>query len=279
MSNTVLLIGSSGYIGRHFIKFSKNKIEVKGSHKFLNKKKRTIDILNFKELIDFVKKNKSIKSIVNLSGQYGKNFKKISLTGNKNLIEIAKTYNLNIIFLSSTLVYGDKKGYSNEKTIVNPKNNYSKIKLLTEKLYLKSKVNYTIIRLSNVYDDSFVKKGLLKNIKESFQHHKKFKCDDLNRVRNFIHINDFNNLLLKILKFPKKFNKKIINFSSQNFKIKELVNFFSDKYRYKINTIKIPIKKSENFDNFIDNKLLIRLTKYKKFTKLENVIKNIKNYE
>ena len=279
MSNTVLLIGSSGYIGRHFIKFSKNKIEVKGSHKFLNKKKRIIDILNFKELIDFVKKNKSIKSIVNLSGQYGKNFKKISLTGNKNLIEIAKTYNLNIIFLSSTLVYGDKKGYSNEKTIVNPKNNYSKIKLLTEKLYLKSKVNYTIIRLSNVYDDSFVKKGLLKNIKESFQHHKKFKCDDLNRVRNFIHINDFNNLLLKILKSPKKFNKKIINFSSQNFKIKELVNFFSDKYRYKINTIKIPIKKSENFDNFIDNKLLIRLTKYKKFTKLENVIKNIKNYE
>ena len=279
MSNTVLLIGSSGYIGRHFIKFSKNKIEVKGSHKFLNKKKRIIDILNFKELIDFVKKNKSIKSIVNLSGQYGKNFKKISLTGNKNLIEIAKTYNLNIIFLSSTLVYGDKKGYSNEKTIVNPKNNYSKIKLLTEKLYLKSKVNYTIIRLSNVYDDSFVKKGLLKNIKESFQHHKKFKCDDLNRVRNFIHINDFNNLLLKILKSPKKFNKKIINFSSQNFKIKEVVNFFSDKYRYKINTIKIPIKKSENFDNFIDNKLLIRLTKYKKFTKLENVIKNIKNYE
>ena len=279
MSNTVLLIGSSGYIGRHFIKFSKNKIEVKGSHKFLNKKKRIIDILNFKELIDFVKKNKSIKSIVNLSGQYGKNFKKISLTGNKNLIEIAKTYNLNIIFLSSTLVYGDKKGYSNEKTIANPKNNYSKIKLLTEKLYLKSKVNYTIIRLSNVYDDSFVKKGLLKNIKESFQHHKKFKCDDLNRVRNFIHINDFNNLLLKILKSPKKFNKKIINFSSQNFKIKELVNFFSDKYRYKINTIKIPIKKSENFDNFIDKKKLIRLTKYKKFTKLENVIKNIKNYE
>ena len=43
--------------------------------------------------------------------------------------------------------------------------------------------------------------------------------------------------------------------------------------------LEIPIKKSENFDNFIDNKLLIRLTKYKKFTKLENVIKNIKNYE
>ncbi len=279
MSNTVLLIGSSGYIGRNFTKFSKNKIKVKGSHKTLNKKKRILNVLNYKELTSFIKKNKSIQSIVNLSGQYGKNYKKISLIGNKNLIKIAKTHNLNIVFLSSTLVYGDKKGSSNEKTITNPKNNYSKIKLLTEKLYLESEVNYTIIRLSNVYDDSFTKKGLLKNIKESYKLNKKFKCDNINRVRNFIHVNDFNNLLLKILKSPKKFNKKIINFSSQNFRIKDIVNFFSDKYRSTIQTIKLPIKNSEDFDNYVDNKLLIKLTKYKKFTKLENVIKDIKNYE
>ncbi len=280
MCNKILLIGSSGYIGSRFVKFAKNKINLLRSHINLNKKKkRIINILNYKELDNYLFKNKSIKTIVNLSGQYGKDFKKISLNGNKNLIKIAKKYNLNILFLSSTLVYGNKKNHSNEKAKPNPKNNYSKVKYLIENLYFQSDINYVILRSSNVYDDLFEKKGLLKNINDSFKYQKKFKCDDLNRVRNFIHINDFNNLLLRILKSSKTFNKKTVNFSSQNFKINEIIDLFSEKYKFKINVTKLKKKKSEDFDNYIDNKMLLKYTKYKKFTKLQNVIRSIRNYE
>jgi len=280
LSNKILLIGSSGYIGSRFVKFAKNKINLLNSHTTINKKKRKIiDILNYKALDSFLIKNKSIKTIVNLSGQYGKDFKKISLKGNKNLIKLAKKYNLNILFLSSTLVYGNKKNYSNEKTKPNPKNDYSKVKYLIENLYFKSNIDYIILRSSNVYDNFFDKKGLLKNINDSFKYQKKFKCDDLNRVRNFIHINDFNNLLLKILKSSKTFNKKIVNFSSQNLKIADIIDLFSKKYKFKINITKLKKKKSEDFDNYIDNKMLIKFTKYKKFTKLQNVIRSTKIYE
>ena len=280
MSNKILLIGSSGYIGSRFVKFAKNKINLLNSHTTINKKKRKIiDILNYKALDNFLIKNKSIKTIVNLSGQYGKDFKKISLKGNKNLIKLAKKYNLNILFISSTLVYRNKKNYSNEKTKPNPKNNYSKVKYLIENLYFKSNIDYIILRSSNVYDNFFDKKGLLKNINDSFMYQKNFKCDDLNRVRNFIHINDFNNLLLKILKSSKTFNKKIVNFSSQNLKIADIIDLFSKKYKFKINITKLKKKKSEDFDNYIDNKMLIKLTKYKKFTKLQNVIRSTRNYE
>ena len=148
-----------------------------------------------------------------------------------------------------------------------------------QRLYFKSNIDYIILRSSNVYDNFFDKKGLLKNINDSFKYQKKFKCDDLNRVRNFIHINDFNNLLLKILKSSKTFNKKIVNFSSQNLKIADIIDLFSKKYKFKINITKLKKKKSEDFDNYIDNKMLIKFTKYKKFTKLQNVIRSTKIYE
>ena len=176
-------------------------------------------------------------------------------------------------------MYGNKKNHSNEEAKPNPKNNYSKVKYLIENLYFQSDINYVILRSSNVYDDLFEKKGLLKNINDSFKYQKKFKCDDLNRVRNFIHINDFNNLLLRILKSSKTFNKKTVNFSSQNFKINEIIDLFSKKYKFKINVTKLKKKKSEDFDNYIDNKMLLKYTKYKKFTKLQNVIRSIRNYE
>lgn len=278
MNRRILIIGSSGYIGQNFVYFlKKKKISFFTSHNTFNKFKKNIDILNFNQLDDFIKKNKEIKIILNFSGQQGKFLKKISHIGNQNLILIAKKYNIQIIFLSSVLVYGSRKNQTKENSIPKPITEYSKTKYQVEKMYIKSKVDFIIIRLANLYDNSFKKKGLLRNLYNSFTYNKDFQCSNINITRNFIHINDFNKILYKIMNNNEKFNNQILNISNENLKIIQIIKFFQKIYKKNIKIIHQKNNKKENFDNISDNSKLIKLLKYKKFTKLKDVIRNMKN--
>jgi nucleoside-diphosphate-sugar epimerase len=278
LNRRILIIGSSGYIGQNFVYFlKKKKISFFTSHNTFNKFKKNIDILNFNQLDNFIKKNKEIKIILNFSGQQGKFLKKISHIGNQNLILIAKKYNIQIIFLSSVLVYGSRKNQTKENSIPKPITEYSKTKYQVEKMYIKSKVNFIIIRLANLYDNSFKKKGLLRNLYNSFTYNKDFQCSNINITRNFIHINDFNKILYKIMNNNEKFNNQILNISNENLKIIQIIKFFQKIYKKNIKIIHQKNNKKENFDNISDNSKLIKLLKYKKFTKLKDVIRNMKN--
>ena len=56
------------------------------------------------------------------------------------------------------------KVYAMKKTKVRPYDKYTKIKHFAEMLFLNSNINDKILRLSNVYDNDFKKKGLIKNL-------------------------------------------------------------------------------------------------------------------
>ena len=243
IKKNVLILGSSGFLGKNLSKILKYNFKLFFSHN--SKNQRKIDITKKDYLYKFLKKKK-IQIIINLSGQTGENyflFKRVSIEGNKNLINYAKNNNVLNIFFSSDQVYGNSNYVFNEKSLLKPISRYGKIKKKVESLYMKSKTNFYILRISNVYDPSFKKKGFLKNLKDYFKLKKNYLVlDNANLLRNFIHIDDFCNIIKKIL-LIKQCKQKIINICHQNIYLMNLISRIEEKEKKKIN-IKIKKKRS-----------------------------------
>ena len=105
MKKTILIIGSSGFIGSKIRnKFSKD-------FKLINvSKSKGFDIANqnsFKKLSKM-----KIDYIFNLSGQNTRNFnlmKKTIIDGNKNIINFCKDKKILVYYFSTSLIYGFSK--------------------------------------------------------------------------------------------------------------------------------------------------------------------------
>ncbi|MDC0980589.1 NAD(P)-dependent oxidoreductase, partial [bacterium] len=156
----ILIIGSSGFIGKNLKKKLKNRFNLicpKSGNKF--------DIKNKKQLKKFI--NKDIDIVINLSGQISNNEKKmfnIIVKGNENIIDIIQQLKKDIIvfYFSTTLVYGFSAKVLNEDSKKNPFSKYALFKSIAEKKYVNSKIKFKILRIANVYNDSKV--GIVKNI-------------------------------------------------------------------------------------------------------------------
>ena len=258
----VLILGSSGFLGQYLSIALKDNFKLFLSH---NKQKcKIIDITKEKKLFDFLKKKK-IDIILNLTGQINKNylkFKKVSISGNKNLINFAKDNNILNIFFSSDQVYGSSNHIFNEKSKLKPILNYGKIKKRVESMYIKSQTNFLIIRISNVYDTNFKKRGFLNNLANYFEtKNNLFILNHSDLLRNFIHIDDFC-IIIKNLLLIKKNQHKILNVSHQNLYLIKIIKMLESSYKKKISII-IKNKKIIPLKIEVDNKLIIKILKYK----------------
>ena len=186
----ILLIGGQGYLGKYITKNLNKKF-------FFINPKRKLDILKVKNLQNFI--NKDLNCIINLTGQVGKNVKKINNAGNRNIIKIIKKKKIKplLIFFSTTLVKNFKKGFKKNESLVN---NYVLSKINAENFLKKYYDNYIILRLSNVYDDNFKKNGIFKNIIKSFKKKLTLKITNQNTFRNYIHVKDIINHLEMVLR-------------------------------------------------------------------------------
>ena len=160
MKKKILIIGSEGYIGSKLKKILRKKYII------FTPSKKKMNITNFNSL----KKNFNYKinCIINLSGQISansKSMKNIILNGNKNIIKLCNGKNKKIFYVSTSLIYGYSHKNKNENSNKNPIDNYSKLKLMAEKEYIKSNTNYTILRLCNIYNGK--KNGIVKNLASS----------------------------------------------------------------------------------------------------------------
>ena len=223
----ILLIGSSGFIGKHLKKKLKSKYKI-----FITKKNSQFDIKNYKDLEKNFKDN--IDIVINLSGQISNKKEEMYNTivlGNKNIINIAKKMkkNVKIYFFSSTLIYGFSNKIVDDNFKTSTSSLYTKYKKIAEEEYIKSNINYKILRISNVYDE--LKEGIIKNILKSASSKKKLLLTNINSRRNYIHISDLTNIISKIL--SKKLKHKIYNIGNENFSIFSILKTLEIKLKKK----------------------------------------------
>lgn len=265
----ILLIGSTGYVGR--------KLKSKLSQKYsliCPKRNLGFDIREKKELKKYL--TDKIDIIINLSGQ--QNLKKSEMTsvineGNNNILELVKKIkkNITLICISTSLVYGYSKRNLKEISKKNPVNQYEKLKYKIEKKYINSNKDYLILRLCNIYGGK-KKFGVIQLLLNSIKKNKFFYFDNINTHKNFIFIDDVVNIIKTLI--DKNIKNKVLNVGHQNISFRDLSNIF---HRYTNNCTRfynrdISIKKT--LSQKIDNRMIKNIMKNYKFKTLENFLRN-----
>ena len=153
MSNKIIILGSSGYLG---------------SNIFNNLKRENFDIIGISRNIS--------NSTTNLINDYFKDFKKVLkllesndviinclndnkyLNGNISFIEFLLSkinFKIRIIQISSLSVYisNEKENFYNENSMLNPVSNYGKIKYFIERTIINNNFvnDYLILRIGGVF--------------------------------------------------------------------------------------------------------------------------------
>ena len=259
MKKKILLIGANGFLGKNIYNFFKTKYNIIKFNKVTSHRK---DIRILKDLIYIKTKHRKFDFIINLSGQISHNSKKTkseNLIGIKNLIKIFDK-NEKIIFFSSSALNNIKK----YQQIAPNKRNYLNSKLKSENLIINSPHNYFIIRLGNVYNSNFSKRGLTKNLILHFMENKKITMNNLNEINNYIHINDFLLIFKKILK--KNIKKKKFDLSTETYTNKELFKLFKAHFDREFKTTE-----TKNTYNGKKNKINI----YKPAFTIKKILKNL----
>ena len=145
---------------------------------YLDKKK--FDILNFKQINNFLKKNK-IKTLVHMAALsrpmkiHKENINKsieINIIGTANIVRACKNNNTKLIFFSTNYVYPGKKGPYSENDNLNPINNYGWSKLGGESAVHMYK-NALILRLC-MTEKPFVHQYAFSNVTTNFMFHDDF---------------------------------------------------------------------------------------------------------
>lgn len=241
MKKNILIIGSSGYLGKKLKKILNKK------YNLITPNKQKLNIAKIDKIKKYFKND--IDFVINLSGQISNDkrlMKNIIVNGNKNIIKLCKNKKTKVFYLSTSLIYGFSNRKVIENSIKNPVDSYAKFKYLAERAYLKSKINFVILRLCNIYNGK--KTGVVKNILNSIQKNKKMYLTNKNVYRNYIHINDATKIILKMLEKNLKHN--IYNLGFENVKLMNLINCLESKLKIKIkyfdqnlNLKKIPSQK------------------------------------
>lgn len=240
MKEKVLVIGGTGFIGSHILNslsskkyslFSISKKTIKRSQKLKKVKYIKCDITNFTKL----KKKLKLKfdHIINLSGYIDhSNHKQNYLChfqGTKNLVDLLKYKNIKtFVQIGSSLEYGSIKSPQRETDNCKPIGSYAiskyKASKYIEKCGKKFNFPYIILRLYQIYGPLQKKNRLIPLTIDSCIKNKKFNCSEGLQKRDFLYIDDFTNLIKKILK-KKIIRKKIYNIgSSMPIKIKNVIN-------------------------------------------------------
>ncbi len=260
--------------------------------KYTNFKFFKIDISNNKDLKKIFNKNK-FDFVINLAAQAGvrysidnpRKYINSNTCGFYNILENCRLKSIkNILFASSSSVYGDKKKFPIlENESLNPKNFYGLTKKNNEEMaeiYSKLyNMNIHGLRFFTVYGkmgrpDMFMLKYL--NSKKKFNLY-----NNGNHYRDFTFIDDVNEIIKRLL------NKKIKGYnifnicSNKSVKITYviyLINKIIDKKNLKIN--KIGLQKADVIKTHGENLKIKKYLRFNNFTPIEVGIKSmIKWYE
>lgn len=242
MHQNIIITGASGFIGQALIKeFIKKKLNFKAfsrkKSKYSSLVKRYSDIIPVKNsiLIHLAQSNKSKKNYINEI---------------ETINKLTKKNWKHIIFASSTKLYCDmstKPHKESEK--INPYDNYTKMKKLSEEIVLKK--GGTVFRISNVYGSRMSKKTVIGLIRNKILRRKKMILREIQSVRDFIFIEDVIRAFIKAVSIKPK---KILNISyGRSHSIEEVVK--TSQKILKLKTIQFQTKQKlkKNSIVLVDN--------------------------
>jgi len=205
--NSILVTGSSGFIGRKVLE----KLPKLGVITDYDNSIR-VNLQN----IDEVMKIDSADIVIHLAGKTPKkelkwnDYFNNNISSTLNILEYCVIKNVKKLIYVSNYIYGNPK-YSpiDEIHPINPHNAYSESKYLGERLCKfycdKMNINLIILRPFNIYGESMNKNFLLSNLINSIKTDQKMTIVNKDSRRDFLHVDDFVDLILKIKDYNCKF--------------------------------------------------------------------------
>ena len=195
----ILVTGHEGFIASNLIKKLTNCEIIIDS---INGKR--IDLQNNDEVM----KIEPVDTVIHLGGKTEKGLEwkeyfENNIIGTLNILKYCIKKNIKKIIFVSSYVYGNPK-YSpiDEQHQISPHNLYTKSKFLAEelcKIYSeKYKLNVIILRPFNIFARSMNKDYLISNLIESINTKKTVTITNRTSKRDFLYIDDFIELILKI---------------------------------------------------------------------------------
>lgn len=242
----ILITGGTGFIGTNFLqKLSKNFEIIVLTHSENNSlnnfyKENNIvtelhDIQN-KKIIDKIEyyKPEVVIHLANLGNmrECENNKEKafnVNVNGTFNVLKACEKINSKIIFSSSREVYGETTNIESFETdLLHPNNVLGMTKMLSEDLIQlasgESDLNYTILRLTNVFGPHAINSGVARMINYA-EKQNKIQIFGGKQSLNLIYIDDVIEIINLILKNEKASSKQIFNVGSDyNIKVKELAH-------------------------------------------------------
>ena len=292
----ILIVGGTGFIGYHLAKkcLSK-KWQVFSFSKNFPKKERFLKKVKY--LIGDLSKKKDLKTlpqffdyVVNLGGYVDHKNKiktyKSHYIGCQNL----SNYFLNkdiksFIQLGSSGEYGSLISPQKEHLSGNPQSIYGKAKFLASehliKLFNKKKFPVTILRLYQAYGPGQDINRFIPIVIDACIKNKNFDCSDGNQLRDFIHVQDVVNAIMKSLQ-NFKVKGEIINIGTgKPQKIKDIISFLVKRLKGgKPNFGKIKLRKDEILKIYPDISKAKKILKWTAKIKFKSGLeKTIKSYE
>ena len=203
----ILVTGSSGFIGKKIVKRLDRSELITDS----NNSER-IDLQNR----DQVMKLDSADMVIHLGGKTPQNELKWSeyfdnnVIGTLNILEYCIQKKVKKMIYVSSYVYGNPKYCPvDENHPINPHNAYTESKYLGERLcefYCnRSDLNLIILRPFNIFGESMREGFLITNLINSVKTGEKLTIVNKNSKRDFLHVDDFVDLIVKLIDYDFKF--------------------------------------------------------------------------
>jgi len=203
----IFVTGGAGFIGTHLCKKLSLIHKVTVYDNFSNSNKKNFPILKNLTLIvgDILDNSKLVNSmknhdiVIHLAAKTDvidsinnpENTFQTNVQGTQNIIDSCKSHNISkIIVTSSASVYQSSDKSISETNTTKPSSPYGQSKLSMEKITTESKINYSILRLFNVYGTG-QSSGVIANFKKNILENIPIIIfGDGEAIRDFIHIDD-----------------------------------------------------------------------------------------
>lgn len=256
---SILVTGSSGFIGSHLIDKIPHKTILFGKKDNLLSREKVLQTKRVDVVIHLASK-------IPQSNNKGKEgFFENNVLGTLNILEYCVKKRVEKLIFISSSIYG-KPQYNpvNEKHPILHNNPYTKSKILGEelcKIYAKEYgLKIIILRLANVFGKGLKSGFLISNLYEALENNKPIKIINKKSKRDFIFVDDVVDVILLMIDYECDF--EIFNVGSgKSYSFQKILQIFE-----KIYDVKLDKSFEENKANFIP-KMELDISKIKQKTK------------